>query len=790
MNKKEEKYVRTVEETYDVVVCGGGLAGFSAAIAAARHGARAVLIQDRPVLGGNSSSEVRVTPHGSAAFHGYARETGIISEALIADRATNHAIIRENGWTNSVWDLVLYDMAVRTPNLTLHLNTAVHNVTVAGNTVSAVHARVANAETELVIAGRVVIDCTGDGTVAALAGAESRTGTEAAAEFGERHAPETAAAGDTMGSSLHFKTVDTGVPTEFHAPEWAIRYDDQSFFKDGGRLIPTLESGYWWIEIGTPWDTLHDNEAIRHELTRHVLGIWDYLKNRDPYWSPRATNLALDWVGQTPGKRESRRILGEVLLTEHDLDRDKKFDDEIAFGGWYIDLHTIGGLLEKVAEPVTNARLADPKSSSGSSTYVGPFGIPLRALVAKDLSNLMMAGRNVSATHVALGSLRVMGTTALMGQAAGTAAAMVGAGDDLRRDLARQVPALQQALLRDGCFLPHLRNEDTADLALQATVTASSTEHVHGVGPNSANWLGGIDHWRGYPVFPFKGELTKRIAQWIAVGAGQPVQCLKIALRNDAAEPRAVAATLHAVADIWDYRTEPAKPLAVADLLVPPGGPHWVEWQVDLDAEDSTGQPLASRYLRLDLAETDDVEWMLSPAVLPGQIAGYEDGGRYRRFGGGSTLSFQVEPPQRAYAPEQVLTGVTRPHAATNQWRSDPVMPLPQWVALEWQQPQSLTQVQLTFAGHLLREYHAYPPLYRDPQTVRDYAIEVWQDDAWREIVRVDGNITTRVVHTFDAVTTTRARLMVYATNGDPAAGLYEIRCYGRDVCTPNVTQR
>ena len=259
-------------------------------------------------------------------------------------------------------------MAVRTPNLVLHLNTTAHGVEVDGDRVTAVLARVGNAETELVLRGSTFIDCTGDGTVATLAGAESRMGEEAADEFDELHAPEVAT-DHTMGSSLHFKTVDTGAPIEFTAPEWAHRYDDQTFFSEGGRLIPTLESGYWWIELGTPWNTLYDNEAIRHELTRHVLGIWDYLKNRDPYWSPRATNLALDWVGQVPGKRESRRILGEYLMTEHDLGPEDRFDDEIAYGGWYIDLHTIGGLLKKVAEPVTTARLTDPESSSGSTTY-------------------------------------------------------------------------------------------------------------------------------------------------------------------------------------------------------------------------------------------------------------------------------------------------------------------------------------------------------------------------------------------------------------------------------------
>src|SRR5699024_6348781 len=153
--------MRTVAEEYEVVVCGGGLAGFSAAIASARHGARTVLIQDRPVLGGNSSSEVRVTPHGAAAFHGYARETGVISEALVEDRATNHAKIDENGWTNSVWDMILYDMAMRTPNLTLLLNTGVESAVVADGRITVVRARTWGAELIHEISGAAFIDCTG-----------------------------------------------------------------------------------------------------------------------------------------------------------------------------------------------------------------------------------------------------------------------------------------------------------------------------------------------------------------------------------------------------------------------------------------------------------------------------------------------------------------------------------------------------------------------------------------------------------------------------------------------------
>lgn len=775
--------MKSITETYDLVVAGGGLAGFSAAIAAARHGAKVALVQDRPVLGGNSSSEVRVTPHGAAAFHGYARETGIIAEVLVEDRAKNHAIIRENGWTNSVWDLILYDLAERTENLTLHLNTPVLGAEVRDGRIVAALAKVLNAEVDLRLEGRMFVDCTGDGTLGALAGAEWMRGQEASSEFDEPLAPKERGDG-SMGSSLHFKTVDVGRPVEFHAPDWAVRYDDPKFFTDGGRLIPTLESGYWWIEIGTPWDTLYENEEIRHELTRHVLGIWDYLKNRDPYWSQHAGNLALDWVGQVPGKRESRRLLGEYVVTENDLRRSDPFEDEVAFGGWYVDLHTIGGLLKSVGEPVTAARLKNPETAQGSAEYVGPFGLPMRSLVSKDLSNLFFAGRNISTTRVALGSTRVMGTAAAMGQAVGTAAALIDTPEpDLRAEVPGLVTDLQQILLRDGCFLPSVVNEDDEDLARKATVTASSEDHVSGVGPNTPNRLGSIDQWRGYPVYPFTGALRSRTAQWIAHGGDRELRTISLALKNTSDAPISVPATLHHVDHIWSYDADPGEPVATTTLTVAAGGPHWVDWNVDLDADALGDTP---GYVRIDLAATDDVEWVVSPHVLPGQIAAYENSpGRYRRFGGGQTLSFTVDPPQTPYGPENVISGATRPHRAANQWRSDPSSPLPHWIELAWDAPQQVSQVQLTFAGNLLREYHAYPPLHRDPQSVRAYDLQAFVDGDWVTVASESHNYSNRVVHDFDAVTTDRLRVVVQATNGDDAAGIYEIRCYDERRCTP-----
>lgn len=165
--------MRRIKKRHQLVVCGGGLAGFCAAVAAARQGIDTCLVHNRPVFGGNSSSEIRVTPHGAASFHAYARETGIISELLIEERARNHEYINENGWTNSVWDLVLYDTAVKTENLTFHLNTFVTDVAMDGKSrIRAVICQVANAETELELEGDVFIDCTGDGIVAVKAGCE------------------------------------------------------------------------------------------------------------------------------------------------------------------------------------------------------------------------------------------------------------------------------------------------------------------------------------------------------------------------------------------------------------------------------------------------------------------------------------------------------------------------------------------------------------------------------------------------------------------------------------------
>ncbi|MEW9700529.1 FAD-dependent oxidoreductase [Paenibacillus sp. SI8] len=733
---------------YDVVVCGGGLAGLSAAVAAARQGARTVIVQDRPVFGGNSSSEIRVTPHGAARFHAYARETGVISELAIEDRATNHEQFYNNGWTNAVWDMTMYDLAVRTPNLTISLNTSITDVQKADDrTISAVVGRIANAETEIVFKGKVFLDCTGDGIVADLAGNEWRMGSEGRGEFGEPHAPEHESK-DTMGSSIHFRAKDMGRAVPFQAPEWAVTYDDPAFFYGHNRKPYDIRAGYWWFELGTPWDTIYDNEVIRHELTRHVLGVWDWIKNKDPNTREAAANYALDWIGQVPGKRESRRIMGRYLMTEHDALNRTVFPDEVAFGGWYLDLHIPGGLL------------APTSDLPGMGEYCGPYGIPLRILIAKDIDNLLMAGRNVSVTHAALGSVRVMATTAIMGQAAGTAAAVA-----LKRSMnvpevnEKAIGDVQQILLREGCFLPNVRNEDPRDLALQASVTASSEALLFSSGEPS-----------------FDGDyLDVRRGQWIAVD--QELRSISVCLTNVSKQTQYVDALLVPVEHIWDYRCLDGEAFAANCLEVPPGQATWIEWPVQ-GTLDKTSK--ASGYIRLDLQANRSVIWHRAARILPGHPCALEgEEGTMKGCDDGHSMSFKVSPGQHAYPAAHVTSGVARPHRATNLWQSDPEQSMPQWLELTWETTQQIGRIELTFPGHLLQDFNKYAAYYRDPDCPKDYRIEGWIDGEWKELFRVEGNYHRHVRHRLQTViVTNRIRILIRATNGSPSAAVYEVRCY------------
>jgi hypothetical protein len=461
-----EPHMTLVDLACDVFVAGGGMAGVCAAISAARHGAKVVLAQDRSRLGGNSSSEVKMHIVGadcSGKRLGW-REGGLIEELRLDDAVNNPHRSFE------LWDLLLYEKARSEPNLTLLLDAPLFAAETGDGAIQRVMVRCDKTEHLYRIRAKLYLDCTGDSRLALEAGAEMRWGREAKSEFNESLALG-AADRQTLGSSILFTARDYGKPVRFTPPRWARNVTKAQL---RFRPIKSWEYGYWWIEWGGQLDTIRDNERIRFELLAIVMGVWDYIKNSGD--KPDSANWGMDWVGMVPGKRESRRIVGDHLLTQRDLtDAAVRFEDAVCMGGWPLDDHPPSGFDRAEEKP-------------GIQIYPDqPYNIPLRSLYSHNLRNLMMAGRNISASHVAFTSTRVMSTCAVMGQAAGTAAALCARAGIPPRQLAQdkaRLTELQQILLRDDQTIVGARNTDAADVARKATVTASDAlkgaeaEHV------------------------------------------------------------------------------------------------------------------------------------------------------------------------------------------------------------------------------------------------------------------------------------------------------------------------
>lgn len=417
--------MKTIHYQTELCVVGGGLAGICTAIAAARHGTKVVLIQDRAVLGGNSSSEIRMWVCGA---HGKDnRETGIVEELLLENFYSNP------GLKFPLWDLTLYGKVKAEENITLLLNSAVFDAVVENNTIKSVKAWQSNAETFHVVQAQYFADCSGDSILAPLSGAQFRYGREARSEFHETIPPEQADK-KTMGMSCLFQIRETDHPVSFTPPEWAYQYetDDCLPYKDH-----FLDNNFWWIELGGEWDCIHDTDRCRDELLKICLGVWDHMKNHGDHG---AQNWELEWIGFLPGKRESRRYVGEYTVTQNDVEAEGRFHDLVAYAGWTMDDHFPQGFYYTEGYPT----IFHPAPQ--------PWGLPLRAMISKNIQNLVFAGRNISVTHAALSSSRVMATCGILGQALGTSVAQsLKTHTDIRNI---DIPTLQNTLMDDDCYLP------------------------------------------------------------------------------------------------------------------------------------------------------------------------------------------------------------------------------------------------------------------------------------------------------------------------------------------------
>lgn len=744
--------IETICRSFDVIVVGGGISGTCAAISAARNGARVALVHERSTLGGNSSSEVRLYPENTCSFNPWIKESGIIEEISTHERAQNWEPYIE-GEMNSQWDLVLYEWVKREKNLSLFLNTTMREVVMRDPFhIQGIRAPQLGTEKEFVLSAQLFVDATGDGVLGYRAGAEFHWGQEVQSEFKESLAPVEPTTG-LMGNTLFFRARDTGHPVPFKKPEWAAEFDSEEDLtaRDHGHF----ECGYWWIEVGTPLHPIRDNEEIRDEALRQLLGVWDHIKNRCTHDDIRekAKNYALEFVGFWPYKRESRRILGDYILTEKDVRDPSMHPDDIAYGTWGIDIHIPGGIHERHIPPFPEPRSDENFHKRGTI----PYGISLRSCYSRTVHNLLTAGRPISASYVAFASSRVLPTGAIVGQGVGAAAALCTKYRCEPRTIAKvHATELQQLLLRQDASIPGVVNEDASDIARRAQVTASSEATLSF--PESETF-----HAARYGLGQIFPVATSRL------------DYVELYLQSTAAREQNVTLNLRKVEHVWDLR--PSTRIASVTTAIPAEYKGYVKFPLNVRTKPGSlyfvwieAQPELSWALFSDeIGKPSRVPVGTTASDLP-------PGGWWRPFTGGQSFVLRVLPEQRPYGAQNIVCGTNRPDRWTNIFLSDPAQGLPAWVELRLPGPVRMKQIQITFDTDTNRRIPL--PLFRYPECVKRYEIAIPQGDGWKTIVQEDDNYFRRRVHCIDAVTASRLRINILETNGSPQARIYEVRVY------------
>ena len=776
----------------DIAVAGGGMAGICCAITAARAGLRVVVIQDRPVLGGNASSEVRLWILGATSHMGnnnrWAREGGIIDEIQLEN------LYRNPEGNPLILDTLLLEKVVEEPNITLLLNTAVFELEKQdAGSIKSIRAFCSQNSTLYEVSAPLFCDASGDGIVGFLAGAAFRVGAEASSEFGEKLAPPTESR-DLLGHTIYFYSKDVGRPVRFVPPSYALeditripRFRDFNAKDFGCRL--------WWIEWGGKLDTIHDSERIKWELWKVAYGVWNHIKNSGQF--PEAENLTLEWVGTIPGKRESRRFEGDWILRQQDIVEQRRHEDAVSFGGWAIDLHPVEGVFSD-----------KPGCTQWHSK--GVYQIPYRCLYSRNISNLFLAGRGISASHIAFGSTRVMATCATNAQAVGMAAALCKRAGVRPRDLL-QAPLLmeyQRELLRTGQFIPGIALEDPADLARSASISASSELSLAA--------LAACGETR---------DLTESWAMMLPVNAG-PMPSTTFTV--DVSKPVALRAELRVSSKVENHT--PDVVLGVIETPLAPGK----EQALVLDFNAVIDQP---RYAFVCLMACEGVSVHLSNQRCTGVLSVSQKFNRAvakssrqepppacgidtfefwlpERRPGGKNMAVKIRPPLRAFQIANLTNGVDRPTSQANAWVAAFEEEQP-WIRLSWSTPQTISRVELMFDADY--DHPAESVLMGHAERVIPFCVPnvvVLDGSALRKeklasravlagkgtngngflsgpgngstaasedfvLAELEGNhLSRRVLHFKQPVTTDCLELHLTAPNGFIPAALFAVRCY------------
>ncbi len=419
---------------FDFVVVGGGVAGTAAALTAARQGLKVALIQDRPVLGGNNSSEVRVHLGGRINLDPYPKLGDVVNE--IAPLRGGNA---QPG--DYYEDEKKLERVNAENNISLFLNFRACKVEKEGTSIKTVFAKHIETAEELSFSAPLFADCTGDGTIGYLAGADFAMGRESKAEFNEPTAPEEADI-MTMGSSVQWYSKEGNKSSDFPEFDYGIDFNETNAQK--------VTMGEWTWETGMNFDQIFDFERIRDYGLLVVYSNWSYLKNKSSF-KEEYKNKYLDWVAYIAGKRESRRLIGDIVLTEQDITNFVIYPDASAPTSWTIDLH--------YPDPKNSDHFPGAEFKSiAIHKAIHPYPIPYRCFYSRNVDNLFMAGRNISVTHVALGTVRVMRTTGMMGEVVGMAASVAAKNKTTPRGVYREHLDELQRLMTKGAGKHNIEN--------------------------------------------------------------------------------------------------------------------------------------------------------------------------------------------------------------------------------------------------------------------------------------------------------------------------------------------
>lgn len=751
---QKKRAVKSESAGYDLVVVGGGLSGVCCAITAARKGLKVVLVQDRPVLGGNSSSEVRLWILGATSHMGnnnrWAREGGMVDEILLEN-------MQRNPEGNPViFDTVLLDKIYQEPNIKLLLNTAVYDLEKSdADEISSVKCFCSQNSTEYILTANLFCDASGDGILGFLAGAAFRMGAENKDEFGEKFAPDQEY-GELLGHSIYFYSKDTGKPVKYIAPSFAL----QDITK-----IPRFKSfnakefgcKLWWLEYGGRMDTVHESENIKQELWKVVYGVWNYIKNSGEF--PEAETMTLEWVGSIPGKRESRRFEGDYMLNQQDIVSQHLHEDAIGYGGWSIDLHPADGVFSN-------------KPGCNQWHSKGIYQIPYRCLYSRNIKNLFLTGRIISASHVAFASSRVMATGAYLGQAVGMAAFIAKKNKLQPKELNEQgiMKSLQLELMKSGQHIPGLTLTDSADLVQSANITASTEMQLQEI------------------PFDFMKNLDISAGQMIPLQAGT-IPSFTFTLESS--EETTLQVELRISAKSGNF--SPDKLLEIQQIPVKTGT------QV---LSTSFGCKLnENAYVYLCFRKNPAVKLGFSNTRITGVLSVFNSVNKaVSNFGSqkptedigvdefefwcpqrrpeGHNIALKIDPPLNPFTVEQLKNGIGRPVNEPNAWVSSISDEKPK-LSLKWADQTSISRIELCFDtdyDHPMESVLMTHPERTMPFCIRNYTIT--DGNGNQLFVKKDNYQSINIIELKETVLTDELTLQFEHPSAEIPAALFAIRCY------------